>query len=937
MSQVISYGAKPGAAGTRVTIRTGAPAGPRPRFGFSAWVGAFKWGPVGEAIVHGTSGGFQAWSGPSSFEEDAARAVEAMYAVAAQDRVEPEIACLRVTDGNELTARFPVLNRDANPSQTLRTPPAQDLTRVGYVEGAFPGERGGAQFLVVGRVADVAAAISSATFDTGQSGEWPANRLKDATFGIVGDSKTYRVASSSAAGILTMSEAIVTALTGAQIWYALVPATQNPEIAGFSAPLYVGAFLRQSKASPYGAFAIETVVDGKTTGYSQARCEWTDERNPETLLDDAITARVQGYLAFDNEFALSGLDNLEKNLPANWAGIAAEGGIVAGSESTVTVQWWTWERTSADGKGPFVGDVSGQNGLVPCDIVCTMDGAGGFSVAITDQNGNQLAYDLADGTLGTEYDTGVPYLPTFTLYEGETASIASETVTIHCRPLPFAGAASGGCKLFPFAFVDTGSGSKDSTLSYPVLRGTYRSVTVPKAVDLSALVEVPAVPSVEGSIAPTYNLGTNPTFKWYDGDGTGAPSALRTVTDTTGNATATAAQVVLEFNTRIAAEYGTDPVEVEFYVTDAGKVGVRGLLNVGSDAVLRVSDGTLNAIIGVADDTSHTGTDGSVMRLEFPQACTGGFDGHHGLVAQDIVDAVSPVSSALDVLEQEKGVGLIWVCAPGYADQDVNAAIDAYAKAHGWAAVGEADRTVTDPSAAALWRRNTVGESRTWQAPWVAHYLAAHRPWKPNPTVADSMVGPYIGRKAAAANIVRGYHVVAAGPDRGSLAPAVKRLPFSTAGGYQPDDAILTAAGLVPIWHVGPSVYIYGDEGPDEGGGTYWIHKMETVLDMGRKLKQATDVFVYKEIPKVWPQVEMAIRGVLLPFFRAGAFKAAAFDKAVRITVGQTNNPSAVQNAGQVIADVELLGPDGSDDAIVDTSKNVHIILAGGRVAVTNI
>lgn len=922
----ITYGVPAGAAGPRVEIRTGSPAGPAPTQGSVALVGAFPWGPVGKAILHGNRGGFVEWSGPYTFEEEAARAAEDAYEIAGN---EINLACVRVTDGAERTAKVPLHNRIADPSVTLRTPPTLKPTVVSTLKGAYPGERGGASFLVVGRVSNVVTAISGATFDTAQASVWLVNRFKDATFGIVGDTQTWKVSASSAAGVLTMTKAISTTLTGARNWYVYVPARRFPELDGFDLPHHVGAVVRMSKAKPTTAWDLDILRDGDRVRTVE-RCEWTGDRDPAALLDELITTRAQAFLAMDNTFAATGLSNIERNLPANWAGIAQENGIGSTTLNTAKVQWWWWERTSADAKGPFVASVVGANGILPCKIVCTFTAATAFSVAITDQNGETVAYALAAGATGTEYDLGVAYLPKFTINAGETAAFAGETVTIHCRPLPFAGAVSAGTTVFPFAFAETGTGGKDSTLSYVIVSGTFESITVAKSIDLSSKVVVPTAPKVEAATAGPYDLTLAKTFKWYDGDGTGtSPSAERTITTTVAAAGQTAAQVAAHLTTLLAASYGAHPVEVEFYVTAVSKVGVRSLRNVGSRGKLKVTDGTINAVVGFTNNTTGTGTDGTVLRLEHAQSCTGGFDGLHGVVGSTIVSALAVPTSGLNDLD-DVDLGLVHLGTPGYYSSDVVTALEVYAASRGYTTVAEADRAyylVGDAQAAANARRASVIESRVLHHVFPGYFKRAYPPYKPNATVTNSALGPYLGRKAKAANQNRGYHKVPAGSPGGSLVSVVKRLPGSDAGGFRPDDAVLTRAGIVPIVHAPPDVFIFGDEGLDIGGGTYWIHKMETILHTGRLLYGAAKRFAYREIPPVWKEVELYIRNRLMPLFRAGAFSGATFDEAVIIQVGPVNNPSSVQNAGNVIADVQLVG-------LINAAKNVTFRLASDSVAV---
>jgi hypothetical protein len=937
---VISYGVKPGAAGARVDLRTGAPAGPVPSHGSAAFLGAFPWGPPASwytpgvagskdaVMVHPDAGQFERWAGPYSFEEEAALAVTEFYEESEGQAI---AATCRVLDGNELTAEAPVFNRDAEPGMVLRTPPAKRLTQVGSLKGAFPGERGGAEANLVGYVANVVTAISAATFNTGQSAiAWPVNRWKGATFAIVGDTATYLVLASSAAGVLTLDRNVVTTLTGAQNWYLYLPGLRFPELSGFAEPLNVGAWIRQNQDEPTSAFDLECFRDSMSPDVVFERMEWSADRNPETITQEARDlTRSNPWIDFDNIFDASGLDNQERHLPAAWAGVPmySQTGDVSG---TYEFQWWEWARNTAsnDGKGPFPSSVVGVNGNLPCTVLCTFTGAGVFDVTITDQNGGTLAFDLPAGADDVEYDTGSPYIPKFTLTEGETASQADDTITFYFRPLPALSPAPANTYIFPFAFTETGTGSKDSTTAYRVIKTTFESVTVVPASKTAADADVtkPLVASVEGSVAPTYNLGTNPTFIWYDApDATGVPTAARTITDTSGAVAATAADLVLEYNARIALEYGTDPEEIEFYVATSGKIGIRSTLSAGSSAGFYVGAGTLNPLIGVANATAHAGTDGAIVRLELPISCTHGFDGHHSLTETDIETALNPASSPLDPLAAQD-LGHVRLAVPGYASSTINPAADRYAFANGYMSVLELPRTVTTEAAARAWVKANTTASRTSFHIMSPHHVRSVLPYKPNPTVQASALGAFLGAKARRDNANKGPHIPFANYPEGKI-NKIRRVPLAGAGGWTPDDSILTRAGIVPIMQVGNDVYAFGDEGRDIGGGTYWIHKMETILHIGRLLYGLAAQFAYKPIPSVWQEIDLYAKQKLRPLHSAGAFKAPSFEDAVSVTVGKTNNPEIVQNAGKVIADIRIRG-------IIDAAKEVTFVVTSDTVAV---
>lgn len=937
MATVISYGVKPGAAGPRAELRTGSPAGPPPVFGTVAWVGAFPWGPVNKVMVHENRQRFTDFHGPFTLEEEAARAVARAYDEAGSlIRTCP----LRITDGEELHATIPIHNRAQSQSTLLRLPTTTQQIKVGELRGAFPGERGGRAFVYAVQVADIQAAISGQTFDIGADPDgnpWPLNRFKGAELRLP-DGQGLFVSGSSTAGVLTLSRIPATPDTGAQVVTLTLESLRFdtvPGEAGVEAPLEIAASVRQDDGLPTARVRLTAHVDGGSgASLDLPGLGYDADVNPQTITQNLRDRdEANPWVEWVDLFGTTGLDNTEENLPADWAGLMA---IDDGTDygGTYPVRWWTWKRTGSDDGGAYVADVVGQDGVTECNITCTFTTATDFDVEITDANGVTISKDLPAGSLGTEYDLGFAAIPAFTLRAGDTAMIADETIVLNVRPVP---AARPGARLFPAAYANMSDETFDSEESYVVISTTFDSITVAPgaAAACDASMRAPSAPEREGTIAPdgsgNYTLAGAETFKWFDHDGADVlPTAERTITSTLGAGDFSVAAIVAHLNGLLAALYGAAPQEIEFYVVqdgaNAGNIGVRGLESAGEEAQMKITDGTLNAIVGFSNNETLAGVDGKVLRLECPRGFRGGFDGLHGLVAQDWIDALNPNGgSPLDALNTQD-LGLVHIACPGQTDVGVSNAAGLYAEARGYMAVVEPPRNLADEIAVAKWRRDNLNPTRTVFPIWPSHELRAYAPMKPNATVEDSLLGAFLGMKAREANANKGYHRAMANWPAGAMR-TVGVLPTDSAGGTRTDDARLTRAGVVPIWHVGPNVYAFGDEAPDQGGGTIWIHKMETILLIGRMLHDLASQFAYQPIPEVWSKVKLYCENRLRPLFNAGAFKAAEFADAVQITVGRTNNPEIVQNAGMVICDVRVRG-------IVDAAKTVLFVVTTDSVAV---
>lgn len=931
MATVISYGVKPGAAGPRAELRTGSPAGPPPVFGTVAWVGAFPWGPVNKVMVHENRQRFSDWHGPWTLEDEAARAVSRAYDEAGSlIRTCP----LRIADGEELQAAIPIHNREQSQSTLLRVPTSTQQVKVGELRGAFPGERGGRAFVYAVEVADLPAAISGQTLDIGtdpDGNNWPLNRFKGGELRLP-DGQGFHITGSSVAGVLTLARIPVTSDTGAQVVTVTLESGRFDGLAfdaGVEQELEIAASVKQDDGLPTSRVRLTAHVDGGTgAALDLPGLGYAADVNPQTItqnLRDRDDANP--WVEWVDLFGTTGLDDTEANLPADWAGLMA---IEDGSEvsGTYKVRWWTWARTGVDDGGAYVADLTGQDGVTECTITCTFTDATNFDVEIVNANGIKVTKDLPAGVLATEYDLGFAAFPAFTLRAGDTAMDADDTIVINVRPVPEARA---GARLFPAAYANQSDETFDSEEIYVVIATTFDSITVAPgaAAQCDASMRAPGAPEKEGTVAPTYDLNTT-TFKWFDHDGDDVlPTAERTITGTADGLSAAAA--VAHLNGLLAAEYGAGvPQEIEFFVIEeganAGNVGVRATENAGEEASLKITDGTANAVLGFTNDETLTGVDGKVLRLECPRAFRGGFDGLHGLVAQDWIDALNPNGgSPLDALNTQD-LGLVHLACPGQTDVGVSNAAGVYTEARGYMAVVEPPRNLADEIAVAKWRRDNLNPTRTIYPIWPSHELRAYSPMKPNATVEDSLLGAFLGMKAREANANKGYHRAMANFPAGAMR-SVNVLPTDSAGGTRSDDARLNRAGVVPIWHIGPNVYAFGDEAPDQGGGTVWIHKMETILLIGRMLHDLASQFAYQPIPEVWSRVRLYCENRLRPLFNAGAFKAAEFADAVQITVGRTNNPEIVQNAGQVIADVRVRG-------IVDTAKTVLFVVTTDSVAV---
>ncbi|MGB0685618.1 MAG: hypothetical protein ACPGQD_05470 [Planctomycetota bacterium] len=921
----LTIGAEPGAAGTAVEFRDGAPAATPSPFGTTLKVGAYQWGRVNEVVDHSGVGHFNAHRGGVMEDDPTPLNCLHFYRLA---KGAGKLLTLRLTDGNEAQSSLEVYTRDIARSYGLLEPYAQP-TRAMVVKGRYPGRRGGRVRYYAGHLADLAAAFDAAagTFATGVT--MPENAYEQATLRIDGHPTTYVVTGNSTAGLLSIQVASNdSGPSGAGKWsleLTHADASGDGTRDGLAVQI-VGSEGQASSEFGLATWDWRTEADAKPR-YKSLSLDSTRDSYAPQVVEDEGKADIQHHLAVEAD-AL-GDPNSSEMRPANRTYLV-DG--ASGVTNVVTVRTQYWSRTVGAGGNAFLAPAETvyPSGRIRCKAICTFVDATTFNVEFQLWDGTVISTGhtvaaSSGGTLGTLFAPGTQFLPSFKLYAGGSAMQANDTVTVWFDPLP-ADLASLNGALYPHATSDSGT---DIRTALAIISNTATTITLAATVTLGTTYSVAAAGRPEGTStdAGTYNLAGSETFKYQINS-----ESVVTLTQTLSGAAVTRAQLVDELNTQEAAT--NTPARVQFEDGTTG-ITVRALHNAGAGQQLTITDGTLNAIIGFTNSTDLDGSNGSVVAVSFRESLLGGLDGIAGLGSgTEYTDAWDVVSSPINAISA-KNYGLIKMAMPGVSDATTQNAMIAYAEAKGHACRCEVPTSAaTDAATAARWVRDNLTADRNRSILWDSYGYPRRKPF-PGVEAAYPMTGAVLGAEAALARDRRGYHIAAAGT-KASIGE-IFAYPASANGEAYPapsDDKVLNQVGVQAIRKEGAALYPWGDENSEDGYfGTVWKHKIECILHIGHELRFAGLPFVWEaNDPATRARLVAAITPLFKRKFNDGWFARRAgqsFEDVVIIRAGDAENPPEIANAGDMVCTIELV------NGIVDTAKRVVFGLGTGGVTVS--
>jgi hypothetical protein len=702
-------------------------------------------------------------------------------------------------------------------------------------------------------------------------------------------SRTYKVISNDAAGVLTLeadstlASDIAASASPSEGGYRLyldnkVRTFDGPgSVAGTRAAFSLN-WLDAEDNEDSSLFGLEVLIDGDVVS-----------RYPNLSLDPANKYSIANVIGKDPDRFIDVTVNYvgaydAARRPASWYGEYV--GYSAGTTS-IRAAWLAGVSLQA----PTSRDVGFVNAFtVPARavrqrILLTFTGPTTFNVSTTASQGAEHL-NLAAGTVGTPYAPGNLYMPGFTVQAGVDAFVSGDVLTIEVDPLPV-DLADGSGLLAGLVYVDAGAGdltrlrigdNTPSSFDFGVAPAT--PPTAAKAIG-----EASGVVSISTG-ALTFALLVEGTYSIVtDKDG------LVSLT-TAAQPYAAIGDLITELNTQAVAA-GIDP----FFADDgSGGVGIDPALytgtEVGQDSFIRVVAAVANH--NIAAEQWIVGTDGDEYRIQAPRTLRDGFDGASPSDS-DYIDLLDPVASPLNKLLPTAGqnLGLIKIAIPGVTSTAVQKALASYAEAKNLGFRYEIpEGTVTEASAIA-YINNTLGRSNygTVSFPSYADVV--------NPigsgTVRRSLTGALLGREARVARVYGGYHKPAAGIDVDL--PTVVDLPT---GDAVLDEELLNPQGLQVIKKMRGRYVMWGARTIGSPGWK-WANQRQQISHYEQVLAANFDWVIFQlNDRKLWGR----LRASFLEFGRAefakGALRGDKLADGWQIKIDNENNPAASIEAGDV-------------------------------------
>lgn len=910
---VHTFGVLNGAGIRVVSKQPGRPINPG-ILGFTILAGIFRQGPVG--VLHRNTAGEAEYSriyGGLTRDSQAPICASHFYR---SGEGAGELSCLRLTDGTEVKAASKLYDRNASKSLTWHAPAARVAQVVATVTDAGAGRSGGRARYQSGTAA---AAVTTSTVEITLSGgaswladEWAGAALTFPGLGVSGESYTVVSHTAGDVPVVTiegqLSAAVVDA--GSTSWVAALENVHEVtgRFEGISVEIDDGA------ADPA---SLTTVLGFRDNGLVAAWENLDFYSSGRRFLPTSIADDASNFLiGWGDEYTGSPADKLTR--PANFAEIPTIGGLNPVSPNILTLQTWRWQRVSGGGLAYVRGIAHGTTPKA-ATIVITFGAATTATVVATLDDGGEVISDLPGLTLGTTWESGSPYLPDLTLRAGTVAMAATNTITVHYRPLPLDLKSRVG-RLYVAAAPSEGDHAK----WYPIASNTVDTITLASSVDLTTDVDAPTVPLYVSSTAGPYTHTTSRTIKYTLPGATEVTLTHSLSGSTTATATATALQVLED-----ASAGSTALRRVVFGVSAADKLTVAAVNDAGALAVLTIGNGTANADVGFTADDVETGGDGTIVRLQYRQELRGGYDGIAGLTAELVAEALGtgPDDPLADLPAQN--TGLMRCAVPGWDDAVVNQAGVRWAAATNSQFYPDHDPAIVTEAAA----------------------LAAHKAWALDPDLMGfqgraffpaygkianpygvglytaSLLGALLGREARGAAAAHGFHLAAAGEGYG-VGDLFRDL---TTGAKALNNEALNGYGLTEIRRRGVSIYPWGDRIPLGDGTSLFAHMQATKAHIGRVLLTNTQGFNWLPLNAItFIQIRGKLTELFTPWWRDGWFddsNGANFADQITFKCDATNNTATTKAAGEANAEIAF--------DVVGTSEKVILTIGPSGVSTT--
>jgi hypothetical protein len=787
----------------------------------------------------------------------------------------------------------------------------------------------------VGYVASALAAVAGSVFTPGGTA-MTINRYKGCKFLLNLGGGTYGLftVTANTATTITIAEGfgILGVLPATPAFWAMYSEALDPVKNSYEEGLSV--IVKDGGLHGSSEFGFDAYDGGKNvvlSGGSDLSLNDTLGNYYEDVVTSLLAAENQVEIQVATD-SFSGDPNDNRLRPANFAEI-----VDSISGNVLNLKCWRWNsiKTAHSGGGTGNGYVSlvTVRGVCAYKVNCLFTGAANYGITITDLEGNRLDNGtIPAGTVGVLTDLSNYGLASFTLTAGLVAFVATDELEIIVRPLPVSMLGTGllptrSGRLFFHAFPATYTGGGDTSLSAPIIANTVSSITVPLGTDLSSVVAKAAPTAITGTIAGPFNLAGAETLIFQIDDGSGLGGAITITQALIGLAvTAAALQVELELK-----DLGNDLI----FTVDATDHIIVALNTAthpswGPTASLKITVGTLNAIIGIANNTQTFGAAPSVVRAEWRQEFRNGVDGVANLVDSDYTGTIllpGPTNTLIETAIGTNNLGLVTCVMPGTEDTDLTTALETYCESKGYVGlVNIAQATLTEAAARAWVQAYLAGKRLI--APIFASY--GYRNEHPFGGTADylcSELGTIAGIFARMANS-EGYHVAACGV-KASLGSTWKRqITDTTPAGTPLEDGALNLAGIISVYHLGGAYYLWGDEAPGTAHlERVWWHKIRAILQILHDLKFQMRQFVYSPVTsEVLADVRRALDGRFVEYFNAGALVGNTPQQAYQIQCDESNN--------------DMTGATGNINAegytiVIGTGKTIKLALGTSAMTAT--
>jgi hypothetical protein len=608
------------------------------------------------------------------------------------------------------------------------------------------------------------------------------------------------------------------------------------------------------------------------------------------------------------------------------------GGV--GPTNTVYLETEHWTVTGTG--NPFLDPSSvlyGADAWHRMRAVCTFTAPTAFTVQYETWDGLQViaqAADLPAGALATAYNPGGTLLPRFTLRAGGVAAVATDVLTVYFNPVPqYLNRLDSAVYLHAH---DQGFASTNDTRTWMrPMSNTVRAVTMQSSVDVGTNqnVATPGVPWAVGNLAGPYNLAGGETFI-YNLVGSG----VTTLTQTLVGAATTATALAAELNTQEAA--ANTPARMRFFADTNNFLHCEALYDSGPTASLLITTGTLNVILGLIDDQTIYGSQGTPLAIAYPEDLQYGRDGIGELGdSNEYEDAFHLDTSPINAINRSD-YGLVKMALPGVSattgEPEQNRAVE-YADARGYNFRREVDpASASDETSVAAYVEANFLASRNAPCCWDSYGIPKSLPYA-GERVAVPMTGAILGMEARKARDDKGYHKAAAGPRDANIGTLFEQPASLVAGTFEIPwrrEDILNPVGVQTLQQEGQLIYPNGDRNADTAyDGTVWKHKQETVLQEVRQLLVAAERLIWEDLStETQRDAIIRVRPLLKTWERRGWYATdpnLTFDEQFKVQAGPDENPPAVQVLGELRLVVE-------HPPVVGTAERVVIALGTGGV-----